>query len=56
MRNKAIQPNVDLSDLVNFPNGRIKDNTGTGDGTAITELISGDLQEFFYKLVRNLLF
>lgn len=52
MRNKKDAPNIDLSDLANYPDGRIKDDTGTGDGTGVDEFIYGDIQEFFYKLMR----
>lgn len=50
--NKKLAPNIDNSDLVNFPNGRIKDNDGTGDGTPVNRLIYSDLHEFFAKLMR----
>ena len=49
---KATQPNLDNSDLVNFPNARIKDNDGTGDGTAVNRAIYSDIHEFFAKLMR----
>jgi hypothetical protein len=51
--NKKLAPNIDNSDLVNFPNGRIKDNDGTGDGTPVNRLIYSDLHEFFAKLMRE---
>lgn len=49
---KSLAPNIDLSDPVKYPNGRIKDNTGSGDGTPVNRLIYGDLHEFFAKLMR----
>lgn len=52
MRNKASSINIDNSDLVKYPNGRIKDNTGAGDGTPVNEFIYGDLHEFKDKLMR----
>jgi hypothetical protein len=38
--------------LVNYPNGRIRDNSGSGDGTGVNRLIYGDQHEFFAKLMR----
>lgn len=52
MRNKGLSVNIDNSDLVKYPNGRIKDNTGAGDGTPVNEFIYGDLHEFKDKLMR----
>lgn len=52
MRNKANQTNIDKSDLTNFPNGRIKNNTGAGNGTPINEVTKGDIHEFFDKALR----
>ena len=52
MRNKANQKNIDKSDLTNYPNGRIKDDGGSGDGTAVNEQTKGDIHEFFDKLLR----
>jgi hypothetical protein len=50
--NKLLAPNIDASDLVNYPNGRIKDNSGAGDGTAVNRQLYSDLHEFFAKLMR----
>ncbi|WP_158993454.1 hypothetical protein [Mucilaginibacter sp. L196] len=50
--NKLNAPNIDSSDLINFPDGRIKDNDGTGDGTGVNRLIYSDLHEFFAYLMR----
>lgn len=52
MRNKKLSVNIDNSDLVNYPNGRIKNNSGAGDGTPVNEFIYGDLHEFKDKLMR----
>ncbi len=49
---KLSAPNIDASDLVNYPNGRIKDNTGAGDGTPVNRLLYSDLHEFFAKIMR----
>lgn len=51
-RNKANQPNIDNSNPAGFPNGRIKNNTGAGDGTAVNESVYGDIHEVFAKLMR----
>lgn len=51
-RDKSIQINIDKSDLPNYPNGRIKDNRGSGDGTPVNEKVYGDIHEFFSKLMR----
>ena len=52
MRSLASNPNIDNGDLVNYPNGRIKDNTGIGDGTAVNERVKGDLHQAIEKLMR----
>lgn len=52
MRNKKLSVNIDNSDLVNYPNGRIKNNSGAGDGTPVNEFIYGDLHEMKDKLMR----
>lgn len=52
MRNKLLQPNIDNSDPINFPNGRIKNNDGSGNGTAVNEQTKGDIHEFFDKCMR----
>jgi hypothetical protein len=44
-------PNIDLSDLVNYPFGRIKDNTGTGNGTPVNRNVYGDLHVNIAKLM-----
>ena len=50
--NKLLAPNIDNSDPTNYPDGRIRDNTGAGNGTPVNRLIYGDLHEFFAKLMR----
>lgn len=52
MRKFSNNPNVDNSDLSNFPDARIKNNTGAGDGTAVNERVYGDIIQFFLKLKR----
>jgi len=52
MRDKKNQSNIDLSDATNYPNGRIKNNTGGGDGTPINEEVYGDFHEMKDKLMR----
>lgn len=45
-------PNVDNSDLANYPDGRIKDNTGSGNGTPVNRNVYGDLHANISKLMR----
>lgn len=45
-------PNVDNSDPVNYPDGRVKDNTGTGNGTPVNRNVYGDLHSNISKLMR----
>lgn len=52
MRNKGSLQNIDNSDQVNYPDGRIKDSTGVGDGTPVSEKVYGDIHEFFSKMMR----
>ncbi len=52
MRSLESNPNVDLSNLVDYPNGRIKDNTGAGDGTAVNERVKGDFHQMIEKTMR----
>ncbi len=51
-RNKGTLVNIDNSNLSDYPNGRIKNNTGSGDGTPVNEFVYGDLHEAFAKLMR----
>ena len=50
MRNKANLANIDLSDP-NYLYGRIKNNTGSDDGTPVNERVYGDVHQFFAKLI-----
>jgi hypothetical protein len=53
MRALNSSPNVvDNSDLVNFPDGRIKDNDGSGNGTGVNERTNGDLHQTISRLMR----
>lgn len=45
--------NIDNSDLLNYPDGRIKDNTGAGNGTAVNERTKGDWHQAIAKLMRD---
>ncbi len=42
MRKLNVNPNVITSDP-NYPNGRIRNNTGTGNGTPVNEAVYGDI-------------
>jgi hypothetical protein len=44
--------NVDNSDLVNYPGGRIRDNDGTNNGTGVNRSVYGDLHSTISKLMR----
>lgn len=52
MRNKGTLTNIDNSDPANYPDGRIKNNTGAGNGTPVNEFVYGDLHEAKDKLMR----
>lgn len=52
MRNKGTLVNIDNSDLSKYPNGRIKNNTGAGNGTPVNEEVYGDIHEAKDKLMR----
>lgn len=52
MRILSSNPNVDNSDLANYPNGRIKNNDGSGNGTAVNERVYGDIHQTVSKLMR----
>lgn len=47
----ADQLRVDNSDLADYPNGRLKDTVGPTEGTAWKEGITGDVYQFFQKLL-----
>ncbi len=44
--------NIDNSDPANYPDGRIKDNTGTGNGTPVNRNVYGDIHSNISKLLR----
>jgi len=52
MRTLFNQPNVDKSDLSAYPSGRIRNNSGVGDGTGVNEATKGDLHQMLEKLMR----
>jgi hypothetical protein len=52
MRALSTNPNVDNSDLVNYPDGRIKNNTGSGNGTPVNERVYGDIHQAVAKMMR----
>lgn len=45
-------PNVDKSNLADFPDGRVKDNDGTDNGTPVSEQTKGDIHQLVQKLMR----
>jgi hypothetical protein len=45
--------NVDNSDPSNYPDGRVKDNTGTGNGTPVDRNVYGDLHSNISRLMRE---
>jgi len=53
MRNKANLTNIDKSTPSVYPNGRIQDNTGAGNGTPVNEEVYGDFHEMKDKLMRR---
>lgn len=50
--NKSTLDNVDNSNPTSYPNGRARDNDGSGNGTPLIENLLNDKFEFFDKLVR----
>lgn len=52
MRALKDNPNIDNSDPSNYPDGRVKDNTGAGNGTAVNERTKGDWHQAIAKLMR----
>jgi len=50
-RDLSAQTNIDNTDPANYPNGRIKDDTGSGDGTPIDEAIYGDLHQLLQQIL-----
>lgn len=51
-RDLEAQENVDSGDAENL-SGKIRDNTGIGDGTPVNEALYGDMHQFFAKLMRD---
>ena len=51
-RNKANAPNIQAP-TGDYPNGRIRDNDGTNNGTPVNEFIYGDIHENIAKLMRR---
>jgi hypothetical protein len=52
MRALNTNPNVDNSDLTNYPLGRIKNNTSSGTGTPVNERVYGDIHQAIAKMMR----
>lgn len=52
-RDKALQTNIDGSDLVAYPNKRIRNNDGSGNGTPVDEYNYGDIHELMAKFMRD---
>lgn len=52
MRDFNTFPNTDNSNPAAYPDKRIKDNTGSGDGTAVSELVYGDIHQMILKAKR----
>lgn len=51
-RNKVNAPNIQAPSG-DYPNGRIRDNDGTNNGTPVNEFIYGDIHENIAKLMRR---
>lgn len=51
-RNKKNQINIDNSNPALYPDARIRDNLGAGNGTPVNESVYGDMHEFFAKAMR----
>lgn len=47
------QTNNDNSDPANYPRGRVKNDSGVGDGTPVTEKVHGDMHQFFAKMASD---
>lgn len=52
-RDKGTLQNIDNSNPALYPNGRLVDNNGSGNGTPVSEFVYGDVHEFFAKLMRR---
>ena len=48
-RNLALKTNVEPADS-DYPYGKIKDDSGSGDGTPVNELVYGDMHQFFARM------
>ena len=51
-RNLELQTNVDGASA-DYPSGKIRNDSGAGDGTPVSESLYGDVQQFFAKLLRD---
>lgn len=51
-QDKLNQTNIDKSDLGNYPDGQIRDDDGTNNGTPVSRETMSDIFEFFAKLMR----
>ena len=47
-RDKKFAPNIDNSSPLVYPNGRIQDNTGSGNGTPVNNYVYSDLHDFIF--------
>jgi hypothetical protein len=52
MRALNTNSNIDNSDLTNYPDGRVRNNTGTGNGTPVNERVYGDIHQAIAKMMR----
>lgn len=52
MRSLFNRSDTDKSDLVKYPSARIRDNNGSGNGTAVNEATKGDFHQMLEKLMR----
>lgn len=52
-RNLSNQQNVDGSDIAAYPNKRIRNNSGAGDGTPVDEAVYGDIHQLNAKMMRE---
>lgn len=48
----SARTDIDNSNLIAYPNGAIKDNTGSGDGTAVNRAVYNDIYQLFLKVKR----
>lgn len=51
-KDKKFAPNIDNSSPLVYQNGRIQDNTGSGNGTPVNNYVYSDLHEMKDKLMR----